>query len=167
MAILKYWTNMKLKIQGNTDIENIIKEKEQKRSALRGNLIQLTSVQHAPHKKKSPSVRPPYMWVHVYIQYILPYSPASRFECVKVSKEIMKLCKGDFDYKCTSEFIMKYAKFSIVSIKRKHCKIVNTNNKSPSSTRELWDQKLQFFEPHLDFHHLRFCSMSQKWNCPF
>ena len=82
---------------------------------------------------------------YLHVQYRLPYYPASRFECVKVSKEIMKLCKGDFDYKCTSEFIMKYAKFSIVSIKRKHHKIVNTNNNSPSSTRELWDQKLHFF----------------------
>ena len=91
------------------------------------------------------------IYVHVYIQYILPYSPASRFECVKVSKEIMKLCKGDFDYKCTSEFIMKYAKFSIVSIKRKHCKIVNTNNNSPSSTRELWDKNCIFCELHLFF----------------
>ena len=114
-----------------------------------GNSIQLTSVQHAPHKKKSPPVRPPYVHVKYiqfiqYIQYILPHSPASRFECVKVSKEIMKLCKGDFDYKCTSEFVMKDAKFSIVSIKRKHHKIVNTNNNSPSSTREMWDQKLHF-----------------------
>ena len=54
----QYWANLKLKIQGNTDIQNITKEKEQKRSALRGNLIQLTSVQHAPHKKKSPPAGP-------------------------------------------------------------------------------------------------------------
>ena len=61
----QYWANLKLKIQGNTDIQNITKEKEQKQSALRGNLIQLTSVQHASHKKKSPPARPQY--VHVYI----------------------------------------------------------------------------------------------------
>ena len=66
----QYWANLKLKIQGNTNIQNITKEKEQKRSALRGNLIQLTSVQHALHKKKSPPVRPPYMYVCTCIQHI-------------------------------------------------------------------------------------------------
>ena len=110
-----------------------------------------------------------YVCVHIctYVQYRLPYYPASRFECVKVSKEIMKLCKGDFDYKCTSEFIMKYAKFSIISIKRQHHKIVNTNNNSPSSTRELWDKNCIFCELHLFFYHLCFCSISQRRNCPF
>ena len=99
MAILKAILS-KLKVENSRkhrhDIQNITKEKEQKRSALRGNLIQLTSVQHALHKKKSPPVRPPYMYVCTCIQYMYmytynTYSPTPPPHALNVSKFQKKL----------------------------------------------------------------------------